>query len=108
MKVDQLNLDQLDYWVAKARNIDLCPAADGQGYVYTPHPDMAPRRWAPSKFWSQGGPIIEEAHIDLNWDWETSKEWTASMEPDINMQGKTILEAAMKAFITSQLGEGVG
>jgi len=108
MKIDQLSLEQLDYWVAKANNIGLSPAPDGNGYFYSPHPNMAARRWSPSRYWSQGGPIIETAHIDLNWDWETASEWSASIEPDINTQGKTALEAAMKAFVVSQLGEDVG
>ncbi len=107
MKVNQLTHEQLDYWVAKAKDIALSPEADGSSYLYSPHPDMAPRRWSPSRYWSQGGPIIEEAHIDLNWDWESASEWSASIEPDINSQGKTALEAAMKAFVTSQLGEDV-
>ena len=108
MNVNNLTHEQLDYWVARAKNIALSPQPGGNGYLYSPHPDMAARRWAPSRYWSQGGPIIEETHIDLIWDWETTSQWSASLEPDINTQGKTALEAAMKAFIISQLGEDVG
>jgi len=108
MKVNQLSLEQLDYWVARAENIALSPEPGGNSYLYSPHPKMAARRWSPSRYWSQGGPIIEAAHIDLNWDWETDSEWSASIEPDINTQGKTALEAAMKAFVISQMGEDVG
>lgn len=107
MKVTSLTQDQLDFWVAKARSIELSAAPDGKGYLYIPHPSIAPRQWAPTRLWSQGGPIIEEAKIDLNWDWEESAEWTASIEPDINTQGKTVLEAAMSAYVISKLGEEV-
>lgn len=108
MNVNQLSHEQLDYWVARARCIALTPAAEGAGYLYTPQPGLAPRRWAPSRYWSQGGPIIEAAHIDLNWDWESSRQWSASMDPDINTQGGTVLEAAMRAYVISQLGDEVG
>ena len=107
MKAKELSGEQLDYWVAKAKQIHITPASDGQGFRYNPHPNIASRRWAPSHFWSQGGPIIEEAKIDLNWDWEESREWTASMEPDINSQGTSVLEAAMRAFVVSHFGEEV-
>ena len=107
MKVSALTLDQIDYWVAKAQSIELTAAPDGNGYLYIPHPTMAPRKWSPTRLWSQGGPLIEETKIDLNWDWEASSEWTASIEPDINTQGKTVLETAMKALITAKFGEEV-
>lgn len=107
MKVNSLTQEQLDYWVAKASGIKLTPTPDGKGFLYQPHSSMPPRQWAPSRFWSQGGPIIEESRIDLNWDWEASSEWTASIEPDINAQGKTVLEAAMRAYVISKFGEEV-
>lgn len=107
MHVSQLTLDQLDYWVGQARQLSLTAAADGQGFLYVPHPSLGPRRWSPTRMWSQGGPIIEEARIDLNWDWERSQEWTASMEPSINAQGKTVLEAAMRAYVIARCGEKI-
>lgn len=108
MNVNKLTHGQLDYWVAKAKGIALTPHPSGNGYLYSPHPDIATRRWAPSRYWSQGGPIIEATHIDLIWDWEAASEWSASIDPDINSHGKTALEAAMKAFVISHLGEDVG
>lgn len=107
MRIREMSLAQLDYWVARAQNINVTVAADAQGLIYTPHPSLPSRRWAPSRYWSQGGPIIEQAHIDLNWDWEQSQEWTASMEPDLNAQGKTVLEAAMRVYVISKFGEHV-
>ena len=108
MDLNQLTHEQLDYWVARAKNIVLSPQPNSNAYLYSPHPEMTARRWAPSRYWSQGGPIIEESHIDLIWDWESSSQWSASVKPDINTQGKTALEAAMKAFVIAQLGKDVG
>ena len=106
MKASELSNTQLDYWVAKARQIDLLPDPQHEeGFLYRAHASLPPRRWQPTRLWSQGGPIIETSHIDLNWDWEQSGEWTASMEPDINAQGSTVLEAAMRAYVISVFGE---
>lgn len=102
-----MSLAQLDYWVARAQNLSVTVAQGADGLLYTPHPSLAPRQWAPTRYWSQGGPIIEQAHIDLNWDWEHSREWTASLEPDINAQGKSVLEAAMRAYVIAKLGENI-
>ena len=107
MKVIDLSLEQLDYWVAKAQHISLSPDPNGEGFLYRPHDALAPRHWAPTRYWSQGGPIIEHARIDLNWDWEQCGEWTASMEPDTNAQGATVLQAAMRAYAISVFGEDV-
>lgn len=107
MRVREMSLAQLDYWVARVQNIQVTVAQNGDGLLYTPHPSLAPRQWAPTRYWSQGGPIIEQSHIDLNWDWEHSQEWTASLEPDINAQGKSVLEAAMRAYIVAKLGENI-
>ena len=108
MKINELALEQLDYWVAKALGISLMSNPDDKGFLYQPHRAVAPRRWAPTRYWSQGGPIIEEARIDLNWDWEQCGEWTASLEPDINAQGATILQAAMRAYVISVFGDDIG
>ena len=108
MNVKELTPDQIDYWVARALNIQIIPAEGESGYLYHPRPGAPARKWSPSRQWGQGGPLIERFRVDLNWDWEQSSEWTASMEPDINAQGATILEAAMRAFIISRLGEEVG
>jgi len=107
MNVSELTLEQLDYWVAKARKLQLIPAEGETGFNYIAHHSLPPRRWAPTKLWSQGGPIIEEAKIDLNCDWEKTGEWSASMEPDINAQGSTALEAAMRTYVTASFGENI-
>ena len=102
MKALQLSGDNLDYWVAKARGI---PALRQDGELrYTPGHNLPPRKWNPTRYWSQGGPIIEEQKIDLNWDTEGTLEWSASIDPDILAHGANVLEAAMRAYVVSIFG----
>ena len=81
MQTDQLSGDQLDYWVARARGLELMQ--QNGNWLYHPGHNLPPRQWQPTRYWSQGGPIIEELKIDLNWDTEGTQEWSASIEPDI-------------------------
>jgi hypothetical protein len=103
MQISDLSLDQLDYWVARARGIDTFHAENGE-LMYLANPKLPPRPWKPTRFWSQGGPIIEEAHIDLNWDTEGTGRWAASLEPDVLTDGQTILIATMRAYVVSRFG----
>jgi hypothetical protein len=93
--------DDLDRLVAAVRGIPLLASEDGRPW-YQPGHKLPPRRWNPSGFWSQGGPIIEETHIDLNWDQEGDGQWSASIDPDILVTGATLLEAAMRAYILAK------
>lgn len=102
-KASELCSVKLDILVAEAIGIDVFYPDNHNKLSYEPRPGMSPREWAPSRFWSQGGPLIEQHKIDLNWSWEETGEWTASIEPDINVQGKTVLEAAMRALICLKL-----
>ncbi len=102
-KASELSGVKLDILVAEAIGIDVFYPDNHNKLSYIPRPGMKPHEWAPSRFWSQGGPLIEAHKIDLNWGWEELSEWTASLEPNINVQGKTILEAAMRALICLKL-----
>ena len=94
---------KLDILVAEAIGIDVFYPDNHNKLSYVARPGMAPREWAPTRFWSQGGPLIEQHKIDLNWGWEEMSEWTASIEPDINVQGASVLEAAMRALVCLKL-----
>ncbi len=102
MQTDQLSGDQLDYWVARARGLELMQ--QNGNWLYHPGHKLPPRQWQPTRYWSQGGPIIEELKIDLNWDTEGTQEWSASIEPDILAHGSSVLEASMRAYVTAVLG----
>lgn len=105
--VKNLSNVKLDILVAEAIDIAVFYPDNHNKLSYVARPGIAPREWAPSKFWSQGGPLIEQYKIDLNWGWEEMQEWTASIEPDINVQGATVLEAAMRALVCLKLPDYV-
>lgn len=106
MKVSELHAERLDYWVAQGKALEAFSGTDGLLYYHPGH-NLPPRRWQPTRYWSQGGPLIEQYHIDLNWDTEGDKHWAASIEPDILAQGADVLEAAMRAFVMLKFGDEV-
>lgn len=106
MQVTKLTAEQLDIWVARAQGLEIFNGEDDLPY-YNPGHQLPPRRWNPTRYWSQGGPIIEQQRIDLNWDTEGTKEWSASIDPDVLAHGTTVLEAAMRAYVTLKFGEQV-
>jgi len=108
MKVSELNPPELDYWVAKAENIEGL-AEDGKtGHLV---------RWlkstkrfelySPSIDWSQGGPIIERERI-YTYPLRLEDGWWSTIEAKIiSMEGPTPLIAAMRAYVASKYGEDV-
>lgn len=107
MNCNELSGTQLDIWVAQAMGLSTFPSKDGTTLLYDPGHGLPPRKWSPSHYWSQGGPIIEDHKIELNWEWEGNNEWTASLAPDVNAQGSSVLEAAMRAFVIAKIGPTV-
>jgi hypothetical protein len=66
--------------------------------------------WNPTKYWNQGGPIIEREGVDLNFsNYEgTSREvWDAACEVGRVFGGPTPLIAAMRCYVASKLGDEV-
>jgi hypothetical protein len=104
MKTSELEGVRLDEWVARARGLEIVAGQDGSPHYHPGH-NLPPRKWSPSRYWSQGGPLLEEYRIDLNWDTEGTQEWAASCEPDILAHGKTVLEAAMRAVVMARFGD---
>jgi len=101
--INNLSSVKLDILVAEALRIDVFYPDNHNKLSYFPRAGLSHREWAPSRIWSQGGPLLEQYKIDLNWGWEEMNEWTASVEPDINVQGATVLEAAMRALVCLKL-----
>jgi hypothetical protein len=64
--------------------------------------------WNPTTDWAQGGPIIGQEKISV---WARDNEWAAeSFVPNqqgFECVGPTPLIAAMRCYVTSQLGEEV-
>ena len=59
MRVSELKDELLDYWVAKANDVE-------EVHVIDSHCVINHQRWEPSVDWSQGGPIIEREGINLS------------------------------------------
>ncbi|MCN4144877.1 MAG: DUF2591 domain-containing protein [Thiohalomonas sp.] len=96
--INHLSSVKLDILVAEAIGIDVFYPDNHNKLSYVARAGMAP-----SRFWSQGGALIEQHKIGLNWGWEEMAEWTGSIEPNINIQGTTLLEAAMRALLCLKL-----
>lgn len=65
-------------------------------------------RYKPSTNWAHGGPLIEQNEVTISGD---SGDWTAwtpviefGCEDAINMNGPTMLIAAMRSFVAARLG----
>lgn len=66
--------------------------------------------WQPSTTWAQAGPIIEREKITITGEgfpwWECQKGWYAHIG-DLYAWGDTPLEAAMRCYVASKLGNEV-
>lgn len=69
--------------------------------------------WMPSSTWHQGGPIIEQEKICVEFirhepkpDWLKKQRWVASHVSQMST-GPTPLIAAMRCFVASKFGEEV-
>jgi hypothetical protein len=96
---------QLDWAVGTAAGCDglwMWTADDGSRHCQ--HNIGGP--FSPSSNWRDGGPIIERERIDLTW--RPSEGWVA-WDADMRCpkKGPTPLVAAMRAYVTSKLGDEV-
>lgn len=123
-KVSELTGAELDYWVAKAAGMDR-ENGWGLAWISSGNPDRPSKPrcnvahkdwdgakvWAPSRNWSQGGPIIEREKIDLEYR-PRMKQWFAIFQPNEHILarewGDTALIAAMRAYVASKYGQEVG
>lgn len=65
-------------------------------------------RYRPSTDWDQGGPLIEQHQYNLNYDVSQSPNvWQADNDLDEVGNGPTQLIAAMRAIVSSKLGDEV-
>jgi hypothetical protein len=124
MKTNELQGEQLDFWVAKAEGVTLLrempPRLAG---IWDRHV-CDYESYSPSTDWSQGGPIIERARIETQFDHELFMEDSKAHESylweawhmDISavthfkatsQHGSTPLQAAMRCFVASKFGESV-
>jgi hypothetical protein len=96
MKTNELTGLALDWAVAKCEGYRLDLAPEGS--------------YAPSTDWSQGGPIIEREGISVD---RAGLAWTADLSDSVGgyiehtESGPTPLEAAMRCYVASKLGDEV-
>jgi hypothetical protein len=107
MKTSELTGAALDWAVAKCEgfvkvaiwtdHIGICKKYSFEDQV----------RWAPSTNWAQGGPIIEGEGIEVSPDWVDSL-WRGYLSgQNITAYGPTPLIAAMRCYVSSELGDEV-
>lgn len=109
METSKLTGAALDWAVAKCEG--LLKEENGNLEIFNrelkAHPSSLGTVYAPSKDWSQGGPIIEREKIALRENTD-SPEWYACKRWDSHGSfGKTPLIAAMRCYVASKLGENV-
>ena len=120
MKVSELKGSQLDYWVAKAEGYALELYLSGYRMRNSENEVagfIGPAllwNYAPSRDWSQGGPIIEREQFAIipvmggTWCAERNVP-TGGDDYEVSVShGGTPLIAAMRCYVTSRFGEEVG
>jgi hypothetical protein len=97
MKTSELNGTALDWAVAKCEGVSMDPRTRKSAWI------------SYSSDWAQGGPIIERECITVEhagvW---VGRCWKASDgDEQIEIEGATPLIAAMRCYVTSNLGDEV-
>lgn len=118
MKTAELTGTALDWAVVKcegATNLRRNPHKFDTTWIYdldfdgVKHTDYL-ANYTPSKTWSDGGPIIEREFITVmaleegGWTASVGELWIAE---DGGICGKTPLEAAMRCYVASKLGDEI-
>jgi hypothetical protein len=104
IKTADLTGPALDWAVAKCEGIGVEHVNDGIVKCLLRKPSG---RYAPSTDWAQGGPIIERESLELVLLFLCPGTWRAiSMGRDW-CNGHTPLQAAMRCFVASKLGDVV-
>lgn len=101
MKTNELTGAALDWAVAQCEGVIKGDALD-VGFI-------CEGGYTPSTNWAQGGEIIAREWINLT---NTDEVWTADIADDVpdgyvTTRGATPLEAAMRCYVASKLGDEV-
>lgn len=105
MKTSELSGAALDWAVAKCEPDDTASIyfdENGEPICHDDWPDN--QEFKPSTDWAQGGPIIEQEKITLEW---TGEDWMGYIRHDEESFGHTPLVAAMRCYVASKLGDEV-
>lgn len=116
IKTSKLTGAALDWAVAKANDYlsdETVVARAGRLYTYDERSNHMDEEWKPSESWAQAGHIIEREKLGVTFEagWEVPRwsAWGAGVdEPRTETYaGDTPLEAAMRCFVASKLGDEV-
>jgi hypothetical protein len=115
MKTSELTGAALDWAVAKCEgmNDEIC-FEDAEQFVLLYHDFIEPM-FHFSDDWAQGGPIIEREKIEWQWlpasdkahQYGARKPSLGGLNRTFCMDGPTVLIAAMRCYVASQLGDEV-
>ena len=100
----------LDWAVAQAVGVEVAsvPPAYGLGWRLMTPSGLA---WSPTRWWSQGGPLIEEFEIEVSKDGTVWKSVITDKGVECTYwkeyEGDTPLEAACRAVVALKLGSDV-
>jgi hypothetical protein len=110
MKVEELNDTQLDFWVAKAEDIEVKYTVAGE--YWRVMGELNEIQWLPHRDWAQAGPIIEREGIgfykiaDAQSPEDSDEPWVAAdAHRTCTQRGSTPLIAAMRVHVARSFGE---
>jgi hypothetical protein len=108
IKTSELSGAALDWAVAKCEGWTGSP----RSMVIFKHQNQTRQGYCYSLDWAQAGPIIEREKIE--WQWLPRSNQYGARKPSLGglnrtfcMDGPTILVAAMRCYVASQLGDEV-
>ena len=108
IKIENLRGKALD-WAASSIEQDL-ERTGNEAYVVEWNGER--KLFCPSTSWDQGGKILDREKICVMWlDYENKKnpdeKWSAGLDGELLFSGATALEAAMRCYVASKLGDEV-
>ena len=98
----------LDWAVAKSLGATKIQPYEynGQGFLRVSLAGGVHAPWEPSRYWAQGGPLIERENIDLVSPTPSDPLWQAMQWRFAHgAKGPTPLIAAMRCFVASKFGD---
>jgi hypothetical protein len=106
IKIDELIGIELNWAVATAMGASIHPLLPSYPNICLyKFPNGSIQTFNPCNDWREGGPIIEQEQICLEYNW-FPKGWEARDNRIGYARGKTPLEAAMRCYVKAHLGIG--
>lgn len=108
-KVNELELHQIDYFVAKAEKIRLYFDSDNKRCLFLNEDYSLHCMYSPTTNPSQAWPIIEREKISIKPSSRFKDEWFAEIITNLfsGQHGMSSLEAAMRCYVAIKFGEEV-